>query len=93
MAHPHPAEPRGLLITPYTPNPEAAVVSEDWIHRGTGQPGLGIRTDQPEYAIGGSVTVLDYRHYADRYRTHSEWKTSGSWNRPEGEAPQTTCQS
>ena len=84
LAHPHPVEERGLLIAPYTPDPEAALTSEDWIHRGTGQTCLSIRTDRPEYVIHGSVAVLDYRHYAAQYRHHMEWKALGMGVRQKG---------
>ena len=74
LAHAHPIEEPGLLIAPYTSDPETALASQDWIHRGSGETGLTIRTDRPEYVIEGSVMVLDYRHYAAQYRTHNEWK-------------------
>jgi len=78
LAHPHPIEARGLLIAPYTPDPETALTSEEWVHRGTGQTGLSIRTDRPEYVIENSVAVLNYRHYAAQYMSHRDWKAGDS---------------
>ena len=76
LAHAHPIEGPGLLVAPYTPDPNEALQIDEWIHRGTGDAGLSIRTHHPEYAIEGSVTVLDYRHYAERYVSHREWKST-----------------
>ena len=85
LAHAHPIEQRGLLIAPFMSEPDKALASTDWIHRGTGQTGLRIRTDRPEYAIEGSVAVLDYRHYAEQYMSHREWKASSTRSSQRGE--------
>lgn len=74
LAHPHPIEQRGLLLIPFTPEPEEAMTRANWVDRASGEAGLRIRTDRPEYVIEGSVAVLDYRHYAEQYMSHREWK-------------------
>ena len=74
LAHAHPIEVPGLLIAPYTSDPNEALKTDKWINRGTSRRGFRIRTDRPEYAIDRSVAVLDYRHYAMQYMSHREWK-------------------
>ena len=74
LAHAHPIEPPGLLIAPYSETTAQAMNRKDWIHRGTGNAGLRVRTDRFEYVIEGSFVVLDYRHYAVQYMSHREWK-------------------
>jgi hypothetical protein len=74
IAHAHQIEQRGLLVAPFTNDPTEALRRDDWVDRATGQSGLRIRTDNPEYVIEGSVAVLDYRHYAEQYVSHREWK-------------------
>jgi len=74
IAHPHSIEQKGLLLAPFTKDPMEALQRDDWVDRATGETGLRIRTGDPEYAIKGSVAVLDYRHYAEQYMSHREWK-------------------
>ena len=85
LAHAHPIEGPGLLVAPYTSDPNEALQTDEWINRGTGQTGFRIRTKQPEYAIEGSVAVLDYRHYAEPYMSHHEWKAQNSGPGSRGE--------
>ncbi|HJQ95800.1 MAG TPA: hypothetical protein VJ935_08865 [Acidimicrobiia bacterium] len=75
LAHPHPIEQRELLLAPFTPDPEEALNGDDWVDRASKEAGLSIRTDKPESAIDGSAAVLDYRHYAQQYVAHRDWKT------------------
>lgn len=74
LAHPHPIEQRGLLLAPFTSDTEDAMARDDWVDRASKDKGLRIRTDKPEYVIEGSAAVLDYRHYAQQYMSHREWK-------------------
>ena len=85
LAHAHPIEGPGLVIAPYTSDPNEALQTDQWINRGTGRRGFRIRTDRPEYVIDRSVAVLDYRHYAMQYMSHREWKSTNVDTQQTGE--------